>query len=433
MKKIIATILILIYVVSAVALAEQVPASLHEDAFTSDNGVDGVIKKDIFDSDSTLFLSPIIRSNPEKNTYMFRQENFTLGADWQVSTVSGSDLTSYVIPVPNFIQTSRTTDSATVNFYVPETSNYLIWAQVRVPNDATKRYGKISIDGVEDRKDFGEAGINVGGRVCLWIKGDDSHRLQKGWHTLSVRAVYPSVWLFGVVVTEDTQLVLNNDTAAQYDQVLRPYEDIISPELSGSISSQYDGDTSMTFTWPQAVDNKEIAGYKLFYNDSEVFLDKEQLEYTVDDVYPLEEIDTKVQALDSHGNMTELSLKAKVSDFMVSDFNITDSLLNPVTKLSELRGSESAYANIGVIENTSGEEKSVLLGISVFNNETGLMVASKRESRALEAFERITDYRVSLELPELFSDFPDNYSVYAALWDTDDNIAPQESGILINE
>ena len=52
MKKIIATILILIYVVSAVALAEQVPASLHEDAFTSDNGVDLVIKNKIINSDS---------------------------------------------------------------------------------------------------------------------------------------------------------------------------------------------------------------------------------------------------------------------------------------------------------------------------------------------------------------------------------------------
>ena len=141
-------------------------------------------------------------------------------------------------------------------------------------------------------------------------------------------------------------------------------------------------------------------------------------------------LDIKLEAMDAYGNRSDMQISKSVSYFETTKFIIADSEGNQANSLSALSSGGKACAIIS-LTNRSDSSKPILLGIAIYEKSTGRMVASNRISANVEVGSTINDFKAEVTLPSGFASLPENYYVYAALWNDAVNMAPQEEGRLL--
>ena len=369
-------------------------------------------------------------SDESVTKYLLRPENFPFPDPRGGWIRDGNETIVDPIPGPILRSQYASTDlPVTAEVYLSNDSVYSIWALSRdyANSSPGTRWFTIGIDGTYNTYRFGSTGVDG----WSWNRGF-SVNLSAGWHTVKIKPGGSHMRVAAVMITNDSSLVLDNATNIAHSTALAPWEDKIAPTLNGSITVRSVGFSSINIAWPEASDNKKIVCYRLSINNNmPILVDPTQTSIEVSGYFALDTLNIKVEALDALGNKAVLSKQTKLSPYVVSAFNITDSTLTSVSNLLSLAAGGKAFAKV-TVKNDTTDERPIVLGIAVYDKQTGRMMVSKRISRNLGASESITDFNVDIVLPSDFAILPSKYSVYAALWDSNQNIEPLFEGILID-
>lgn len=364
---------------------------------------------------------------------MFRPQNFTIpagSAGWQIEDYK--DGVNYLEGASGaaakvLCGTVSNDTPAYITFYVPVSGTYYIWAMGRdfSENNPGGRLFYIAVDGEEDSHTYASHGIEG----WSWEKGSP-YTLDAGWHKLSVRGTM-YMRTTALFVTNNADKVLDNDSSANYLTTLAPYEDITAPVFeSANILSV--SDTAVKLSWNCSDIGSGVGTYNIYINDSQepnYSLSSEDNEITIENLAAGSTIDVRLEAKDLFGNnVSKVWNNYTVAPLQVSKFSIKDMTGSVVTDPDWFWGGDEAKVSV-TVENSSSEEKSLLLGIAVYNKKTGRMVSGSRKSTVLEAGGKVSNFSTSITLPDDYNGSA--YYIQATLWNNENSITPIAHGILL--
>lgn len=366
----------------------------------------------------------------ESNTIILRNTNFELSS---AILIRDNDTKPGVLPGSFMWCNAASAEGQTAHsqIYISAEGTYSVWAITKdfTTNPGT-RWGKVEIDGVKKDYAFNSNGSGKSETPYegwMWEEGF-SVELSEGWHTIDVVEWKGGFRLGAILLTNDE--TLNPNAVTSYVTELQIYEDNTSPTFEGELSFELGENSSMKVSWPGAEDTN-LCGYNLFINDSAepIVLASDVNEYVISGLKQLQTVLVKVEAFDAHGNKMELSARTLYSDMDVSEGVFSDAEENPVTSMNDF--AEAGFATVSfAVENKTDSDKEILLAIAVYNKTTGRMVASKRSAITLSALQK-SNAELGINLPDKVKNEPQEYYIYATIWNNANSIAPQTVGVEI--
>lgn len=323
-----------------------------------------------------------------------------------------------------------------MNINIPVAGTYYVWATTKdfEGNKPGTRWAKLAVDGVKNSYEFNSDGLaqaaNGGKTGYRWEMGF-SVELTAGKHTVDIVEWKAACRLNAIMLTSDATLDPNT---LDYSTVLSTYEDIDTvPEFAEEeiTIDNYD-EQSVIATWSAATDTKGLYGYNVYVND--VFsaqLGIDEKSYIISGLKNLDKIDVRVEAVDMHGHSASIGKTGYFSDIELSEVKLVDENQDGNLSLSDFVDKDEVYACY-TLENKSNSAKNLLLGLAIYDKNTGAMIKSTRETVTLEGNER-KDFTLLADVWDEFAAAPENYRVYAAVWDTSETMVPQTIGVLIEE
>lgn len=327
------------------------------------------------------------------------------------------------------------TSRAFTTVFIPCAGNYNIWAMTKDYTSAQgSRWAQLAVDGVTYDYKFNSNGTgkaeNGGEDGWCWERGF-SVALTPGLHSIEIAGIGTSLRLCAVMVTNNVDFDPNGK---DYATVIKPMEDIdtlVSFNEDAALTLSLYDSSSIIAEWPQATDEGGISGYGIYINDAEapVILEPDVQSYIISDLSQLEPVSVKIAAFDMHGHTATLESSTIFNDLDFKGVTFSDENGNNISEMNSLEDMNEMTAVFN-LENKTAAVKSVLLGIAIYDKTTGAMIVNSRKAITLDENE-VKTADVTVEIPDVVLNSPNNYKIYAALWDTVDNIAPQAAGILI--
>lgn len=327
------------------------------------------------------------------STYiLLRPENFTFpqpAGDWRLagaapsggSGISGSALLGGT--------NAMGAGAVEAEVFIPKAGTYAVWG-LGYDGGNSVRYGYIGVDGTYDTAKIGSP---VGG-TWAWTRCAQTVTLTEGLHTFSVKVAAPTMTLFAIMITDDLELTLSNETDFS---TLVQYEDTVAPTISGNIT-----ETAGTVTFPEATDNLGVK--KVVYK-----VDGEEVEltdgaYALPEMAPLAETTVEMLAYDGHGNVARVSETFVNSPVKLSVFDLT------------VEG-ETARLTVSAVNNTEAEI-TLFAAVCAYNADYTRMTGSRTAERTLAVGES-AEFTVELAVSGAAEG-----EICGLLWDSSANIEP---------
>lgn len=367
------------------------------------------------------FTSGMTATASDDCTYiLLRPGNFTLpaldssGKGWKVQ----NDQDKYQNAIPGgYLWDNTFSEGAKASFYVTEEGSYVVWAMTVDPNPGT-RYGYVSVDGESDENKFGGSEENA----FTWSRSKKAFNLAPGLHTITLTTGFPSFFCSAVMITNDLELELDENTA--YDDIAK-YADTQAPTFSGSIDAVEKSASSFTATFPSATDNIGIAEVKYYVNDVPVTVG-DDLTYTATDVTPLRKYTLKATAFDALGNTAETTAELDLSHWKIASVVIKNTAKDEIDSLGELTSTDTKFSVEVQAEKLTAASEKVRLFIGVFSDK-GRMLYFKRLNVSKTG-------KSTASFSSLTADFleqSNSCSLRVILVDTDANISAVTEGTVI--
>ena len=340
--------------------------------------------------------------------YLLKHENFTPQSDatWALEDIIPATGGENVLPLGKVFNNGANGNNGllTATVYIPQDGTYNLWANTRdyATSNPGSRTINLLVDGVLDDTQLGIHSPPIDGWAWYKAKGQT---FTEGWHTISVRGVVYS--RFAAIYLTNNMSAVPENTAAYYTDNLQKYADVTPPSTAGmTFTTELIGSDSLKFDWDFT--DTEIRGYRVSINNV-VKVTSSAKTYTLSDLYELQNVDLKIEALDAYQNASVISRSVPVTKFSVNKFEIRNSSGVAVNSLASLTGSATGYVDL---TNITSDTVNTVLSISAVDKTTNRIIYTTEKDVAFLAGIPKND-SVNVTLPA------DNYTLLLSIWEKD--------------